>query len=94
MDKDDKDVERKIVFVVSESDSGVPAVVLGIPEGAWQYIRDGHTQTFDFTKVGIPLQLVVFGATTHEAAHAALFRSAGPNVVDMRSHDFSIPEKK
>lgn len=52
--------EEKMVFAISELD-GQPLIVLGIPEAAWEFMKDGKTHHFDLSKVGIPVKVMVFG---------------------------------
>ena len=59
-------IERKIVFAVGQGTSpGTPMIVMGMPAGAWVYMKDGNTHHFDFTNIGIPLQLVLYGGKDH-----------------------------
>jgi hypothetical protein len=62
-------LEDKIVFALSPSDVG-PILTLGIPQGAWDYMKDGKTHTFDLTSLGVPVKLMLFGASSHDAALA------------------------
>lgn len=52
--------EEKMVFAVSKI-GDEPSLLLGIPQAAWEYMKDGKTHHFDLTKAGIPLKLLVFG---------------------------------
>ena len=63
-------IEERIVFAVSPSGQGdgVPVVILGIPGGAWKYISEGKTNTFDLTKAGVPANLSErSGASPHQS---------------------------
>ena len=75
---------------------GVPIVIIGVPEAAWLYMKDGKTNTFDLTKVGVNVKLVMFGAKDSTRA-AQLIREAttstGGTIADMTSVDFSIKPK-
>lgn len=90
-----KTTEDKIVFAISPgSGDGVPVVIVGIPVGAWDYMREGKTNHFDLTKVGLKCKFVMFGAATHDAALRALQAGAsarGEPMLDERRTDFSIP---
>jgi hypothetical protein len=62
-----RNIEDKVVFGVcpgGEGD-GVPLVLLGIPKGAWEYMKDGKTHNFDLTKAGIPVKLMLYGGDSH-----------------------------
>jgi len=88
--------EEQIVFAVSPGNGdGVPLVLLGIPKGAWEYMRDGKTHTFDLTKAGLPIKLMLFGAADHASAMKVVtsdLAAAGVTVRDERRRDFSIKE--
>lgn len=86
-------VEQKTVFGVSIGDDGVPFIVLGIPKGAWEYMKDGKTNTFDLTKAGIPVKLMIYGAESHDAAKSVLDEwnaSQGIASFDKRNKDYSL----
>lgn len=87
--------EQKVVFGLSPDGQGdgVPLLLLGIPQAAWDYMRDGKTHTFDLTKVGLPVKLVLFGAADHAAARKAIEAAnaaAGYPTLDLRREDFAI----
>lgn len=93
-----RNIEEKIVFAVSPEGQGdgIPLVVLGIPRGAWRYMHDGKTHTFDLTSAGIPVKLVLFGAMDHAAAMKVLedaAKASGSIYEDARQKDFSIQPK-
>lgn len=88
-------IEEKIVFGISEDGTGdgVPLLLLGVPVGAWEYMSDGKTHTFDLTKAGLPIKLILFGAADHSAAIGVIEehnRSVGLPYLDERRSDFSI----
>jgi hypothetical protein len=88
-------IEEKIVFAIGMSD-GVPLIVLGVPKAAWEYMKDGKTHEFDFTKAGLGLRLVLFGAEDHDSAMKTIHQAAtakGEGYIDARNKDFSIPKK-
>lgn len=92
-------IEQKTVFAISPDGTGdgVPVVIFGIPHGAWKYIRKGKTNTFDFTKLGIPLKVIMFGGSSHADVKRMIekMQAAEGNVlVDMRREDFSIQPKE
>ena len=90
-----KNIEEKVVFGVSPEGcgDGVPLVLLGIPAGAWEYMKDGKTHTFDLTKIGLPIKLVIYGAETHDAAMKMINGYMSEHnlpYLDERHKDFSI----
>ena len=89
--------EEQIVFMMAQTLEGVPVVVLGLPEAAWEYMKDGKTHTFDFTKVNVPLMLVAFGGKSRETIIEEL-RSKGAqwgiSIKDEPPQTYGIDEKK
>ncbi len=90
--------EEKILFAVSRDHQDQPPVILlAIPTAAWEYMKDGHTHSFDLSKAGIPVRLVLFGAKDTEAALKILkedLAAKGIQVDDRRGEDFSIHSLK
>lgn len=91
--------EQKVVFGISYEGQGdgIPVVVLGIPAAAWEYMRDGKTHTFDLTKAGVAVKLILFGAETHEEAvkvFGQMNAAADAPYIDARNKDFSIGPKE
>lgn len=87
--------EQRLVFAVSPNGTGdgVPLVLVGIPIGAWDFMKDEHTHNFDLTKVGLPVKFILFGCTDRgraigiiEEANAA----RGESTLHMPTVDFSI----
>jgi hypothetical protein len=92
------DIEEKIVFAVSPSGQGdgVPVMLLGIPKGAWQYMRNGKTHTFDLTSAGIPVKLVLFGGRDHAEVMRTVdeaMKISNTPYLDKRRDDFAIKPK-
>ena len=87
-------IERKIVFGVAPPDRrGTATIMIGVPAGAWDHMKDGNTHHFDLTRVGLPTQFVLFGAETHDAAMKLIeqgAREAGAAYLDLRREDFGI----
>jgi hypothetical protein len=71
-------IEQKVVFAVAPQGQGdgVPVVVLGIPEGAWEYMSKGKTHTFDLTMAGVPVKLILFGGKDHSEVFGILDKTA------------------
>jgi hypothetical protein len=93
--------EQRIVFAVAlDSSDSVPLVLLGMPAGAWTYIKDGMTSTFDLTKAGIPVKLMIFGSATHDSVMELMNRMMAESfskdipIVDRRGEDFSIKPRE
>jgi len=89
------DVEQKMVFGVSPSGTGdgVPLLMLGVPAGAWEHMKDGKTHSFDLTSIGLPIKILVYGAKDHDAATAVItghMKQRGEACLDQRRADFSI----
>jgi hypothetical protein len=88
-----KNIEEQAVFMLAEAHDGVPLLTVGIPEGAWKIMREGKTSTFDLTKAGLSLRLIIYGAEDHAAAMKVIEDSAKQqNIVidDRRRTDFAI----
>jgi hypothetical protein len=86
-----KNIEEKVIFGVSPG--AEPMILLGVPKGAWEYMKDGKTHTFDLTKIGLPLKIVMYGAENHTAAMKIIeghMSAKGQTYADERRRDFSI----
>lgn len=89
-------IEEKLIFGLSNDAEGNAIVLVGVPAAAWEYMKDGKTHTIDFTKVGLPLRLIVYGGITHDEVKSAVDQyNAKHNIaaLDLRREDFSIPPK-
>jgi hypothetical protein len=72
---------------------GVPVLLVGVPAGAWEYMKDGKTHHFDLTRIGIPIKMMFFGAADHGAAMKLMEdaqRASNTPALDLRREDFSI----
>jgi hypothetical protein len=91
-------IEERTVFAIAPQGTGdgVPLVVLGIPLGAWKYIREGKTNTFDLTKgpMPIPVKIMIFGGMNHAEVKAILekyaFAQGAQGILDETRGDFRI----
>jgi len=91
-------IEERIVFAIAPGGTGdgIPLVVLGVPLGAWKYIREGKTNTFDLTKgpMPIPLKIMVFGGMSHAEVKGVLekyaFAQGAQGILDETRTDFRI----
>ena len=52
---------NQVVFAVSSRADGGVDVLLGVPTAAWEYMQDGKTHTFDLTKLGLSIRLIMCG---------------------------------
>ncbi len=89
------DIESKALFALipDAQGDGVPLVIIGIPAGAWENLRQEKTSTFDLTKIGVPVKIALFGAATHDQAMQLLdgrMKQEGIAYLDERETDFSI----
>ena len=76
-----------------ETEDGVPLVMIGVPEGAWDHIKDGKTNHFDLTPVGLPVKFIIYGGKTPEDCAAIIVKwndAAGHETVDTRDRDLGI----
>jgi hypothetical protein len=80
---------ERVVFAIGEDRATRnQVVILGVPEAAWEYMKEGNTHTFDLTKLGLPIKIIMFGAKDREEAIAAI--PVAPHTCDMRNQDFGI----
>jgi hypothetical protein len=91
-------LEEKMVFglVPTGDGDGVPWLLLGIPAAAWEHMKDGKSHTFDLTKLGLPVKILLYGAADHDAAAKIIqdvCKSGGIALLDQRRDDFSIKPK-
>jgi hypothetical protein len=88
---------EKVLFALSPRPEGGADVVLGVPTAAWEYMKDGKTHTFDLTKLGLPIRIIMCGGADLETigrwieAHNARL---GLATQDRRGEDFSIEDKR
>lgn len=84
-----------VVFAKAETADGVPLIILGIHPDAVEYMKDGKTNNFDLTMIGIPVRIMMFGASSQAAALAMVeqaMKAARPErpFVDATKMDFAI----
>ena len=88
----------KVLFVVAPAPAGeAPTVMLGITPDAWEYMKDGRTHTFDLTKVGAPIKIILFGEKSDEEIEKTVREVAaakGINIIDRRNEDHGIKKPK
>lgn len=88
--------KHQIAFGLSADKDGVPFLLLGMSPDSWEYMKDGKTHTFDLTKLGLNIRLMLFGAESQQAAIDTMtkgFHAEGKPVLDERNRDFSIPQE-
>jgi hypothetical protein len=81
------------VFATAEGKDGKPYLILGIPKGAWEHMKDGNTSNIDLTKAGIPIRIVAFGGPSHDAVMNMIQQAMaqqGVTIEDRRREDFSV----
>lgn len=85
--------EQKVVFALSTRDEGYD-VLLGVPTAAWDYMKDGQTHTFDLTKLGLPIRIILYGGPDRPTVRAAIDahnKTLGIETVwDLSLEDFAI----
>ena len=91
---------EQVVFAIARGENDtVPTIFLGVSREAWVYMKEGRTHTFDLTRAGVPVKLVMFGAKDREEAKRILLTGAGnapgEQIVDATDQDWSVkPQTK
>lgn len=90
--------DAKVVFSMVPGDEfpdGVPMLLFMIPEDAWSYMVDGLGHEFDFTKIGIPMRVLIGRTATHRTGMEAVtqFGKGGP-FKDLRDVDVTFDYTK
>ncbi len=89
-----RNIEENIVFGVGPTTDGSPPVImLGMTEGSWAYMVDGLTHTFDLTKIGLPVRIMIFRGNDHSAVMAEIegaMKANGIPILDERTKDFGL----
>jgi len=61
--------EQRVVFAVSpELETNNVIILLQVPPGGWDYMKDGTCHTFDLTKMGLPVKILLAGCESREQA--------------------------
>lgn len=94
-----RDDEHKILFAVAPAaqNDGASVLLVGVSTKCWEYMRDGKTHTVDLTKIGVPLQLIVYGGADYASVVKVIedhCKEQGQALLDLRRQDFSIEPKK
>lgn len=90
-------IEEKIVFCAASTNDG-PVLMVGLPEGAWEYMKDGKTHTLDLSAIGWPVKLMLYGGKDHAACLKVIedaAKAAGAPIRDDRRKDYGYhPQPK
>jgi hypothetical protein len=85
---------EQVVFAVSPLADGGLDILLGVSKDAWKYMQDGRCHTFDLTKLGLPIRILMFGCADHQKALDYIqAHNASVGVFeteDKRGEDFTI----
>lgn len=85
--------DQKCVFGVSQKSDKTVVAVIQVPPGGWDYMKDGQSHTFDLTKVGIPIQIILAGCKSVADGRAVLEQAnaqKGVPALHMPGTDFGI----
>lgn len=78
----------KCLFAITEYKE---AVLIGIPEKGWEYIKNGDkTHTFDLTSLGIPVKIVLFGC--RDVEHGKSLLNMDRDTLDLSGIDFGFDQ--
>lgn len=89
-------IEEKIVFGMANTPDGKLVILIGVPNGAWEYMKDGKTNNFDLSRAGVPIQVLVYGGKDHSAVKKVVDDwNAGQGLpsLDLRREDWTIKDK-
>jgi hypothetical protein len=80
-----KEEDKKVVVGLGGSDrSGdIPTIVLGMPEASWPEMEGGKTHSFDLSKIGIPVRIIMFRGKDHEDVAKTMMDAAGEAGADV-----------
>lgn len=67
--------KENTIFLLGKDEDGA-VLSVGMTDAAWDYCKDGKTHTFDLTKLGIPLKLMIFGGRDKPAIMADIKEQA------------------
>jgi hypothetical protein len=90
--------DQRVVFAVApETGTENIVLVLQVPPGGWEYMKDGTSHTFDLTKVGIGLKVILAGCADRAAGIRVLEEwnaKQGNASLHMPGTDFGIKPKE
>lgn len=91
------DKDKQTVFMVGFTPDATH-MMIGVPQRAWEAMKNGETHAFDLRNIGIPFTLQLFGGEMTRAECTdmviALCKAQGINISRMEDKDFSFPNKK
>lgn len=91
------DIEKRLVFAIGPVQGDPhPMLIIGIPKGCWEHMKDGKTSHLDLSSIGIPVKLMMFGADSHDACMKMIQQCAAQQniaILDKRRDDFSMKDK-
>lgn len=88
------DEKRRCLVAIGQPNNigDVPTIVIGIPEAAWDYMKDGKTHHFTFVSEGIPVQLMLFGGPDMPSVQATLVEAGAAPAPKSGLKDLGIPD--
>lgn len=95
-----KPEDQRVTVAIGEpmqGAAGPKTLIVGMPFGAWRYMKDGKTHHFDLSALGIPLQVMIFGGKDGDdvrrtLADANVFLASGTLDADGNLRDLGIKE--
>lgn len=88
--------EQKVVFGLSNDPHGNICILLQVPPGGWEYMEDGTCHTFDMTKAGLPIKIMLAGCKSRADGVRVIEthnQSRGAASLHMTGTDFGIKDK-
>ena len=85
--------EQKVVFGISDDPQGNKVLILQVPPGGWDYMKDGTCHTFDLTLLGLPFKILLSGCESRAAAIQVLEAAnaaKGHGTLNMAGTDFGL----
>lgn len=74
--------DQKVVFGLSTDPQGNICILMQVPPGGWDYMEDGTCHTFDLTKAGLPIKILLAGCKD---------RADGMKVIERHNQARGIP---
>ena len=85
---------EQVVFGVSPREDGTVDVLLGVSVAAWEFMKDGRTHTFDLTKLGLPVRILLYGGPDQAKVREVIDQHNAAlgltEVEDRQEDDFSL----
>lgn len=85
-----KPADKTVFAMVGEGEAAT--LVIGLPQGSWEHIKDGHTVTFDLRRFGLSHRIILFGGKDRAECRSKL--KADDDTLDISAIDigFGSPE--